>query len=434
MRAMTRSLINKEPDFIDRVLGHPHQLRACEIVADLTDRLRSLREPAHYYEFQRLLFAAVYQAEERRGEAARNLKRLQRGKPVDSPASGDWEVERAVLDRVIRQLRAVGDALAWRTFSYDRRVIIALAQNPSPGPMHGKEGLDYELAEVEAVWKREGTFALLHDLTNCLRIADVTMFTGDGPRLVEVKKDASGPRTAQMKRMQHVLDVINEGKPLQGSTGPSELFVASQPFKTRLKTLETALSQADEIGVSAARVGRQWVLICASPTSPAFAAEPDKALAKWQSVRARAFDKGGMSHSAHHLRGLRLDQADAYPYLAPFTIYPFDPWTCARLTCDLLTFESTLAWDRLAAAFRAQRFETECLLPDSNEPLGSTVSVLVARRGEGGVTLHGGGMNQILLELVELNSYVSGVAELLVRQLQAPSGVLVFANERATWK
>jgi hypothetical protein len=132
----------KGPEFLGRVVTHPRQLKACEVIADLIDRLRSLRsEDRDFYEFQRRLFGVLYEAEERRAEATRNVKRQRRGKQIDPAPFGDWELEQVVMDRIVRQVRTMGDALAWRAFGFDRRIVIALAQNPRPGISFGKEGL-----------------------------------------------------------------------------------------------------------------------------------------------------------------------------------------------------------------------------------------------------------------------------------------------------
>jgi adenylosuccinate lyase len=40
-----------------------------------------------------------------------------------------------VFERVWRQLKSIGDALAWRAFGYDHPVIVALSRNQSAGPM-----------------------------------------------------------------------------------------------------------------------------------------------------------------------------------------------------------------------------------------------------------------------------------------------------------
>lgn len=88
-----------------------------------------------------------------------------------------------MIERVGRQLRSVGDALAWRASGFDRSYITALSQNAPPGPMAGKAGLNARLVAVEARWNDHGRFALLHDLTSCLRIGDLTDFFPNGRRL-----------------------------------------------------------------------------------------------------------------------------------------------------------------------------------------------------------------------------------------------------------
>ena len=103
-----------------------------------------------------------------------------------------WQLEREVCERVARQYRCVGDALAWRVFDFQRKQIIALCQNAPPGVMAGKKGLAAELDLVEQA-RAAGQFAILHDLTNCLRIGDVTVFGNDGSfETIEVKTDLGG--------------------------------------------------------------------------------------------------------------------------------------------------------------------------------------------------------------------------------------------------
>src|ERR1017187_1298471 len=72
-------------------------------------------------------------------------------------------------------------ALAWRVFGFQRKQIIALSQSDPPGPMANKRGLSAELEALEQV-RAEGKFAVLHDLTICLRIGDITVFDEDGAR------------------------------------------------------------------------------------------------------------------------------------------------------------------------------------------------------------------------------------------------------------
>jgi hypothetical protein len=63
--------------------------------------------------------------------------------------------------------------------------------------MYGKQGLPYELGRIKELWEKDHHFALHHDLTNCLRIADLTEFTDDGGALLREIK--AKPRTPDIE-------------------------------------------------------------------------------------------------------------------------------------------------------------------------------------------------------------------------------------------
>lgn len=113
-----------------------------------------------------------------------------------------WQLEHDVCERVVRQYRCVGDALAWRVFRFRRRPIIALCQNEPPGVMSGKAGLAAELDRVEQAFREDGQFAILHDLTNCLRIGDVTVFGENGSfETLEIKSRSGRRNPAQLRKI-----------------------------------------------------------------------------------------------------------------------------------------------------------------------------------------------------------------------------------------
>ena len=198
-------------------------------IAQLITWLRACETMEHCYEFQRHLLGYLYEVEERRAQCSRVIKRLRRGQslPADvpPPPSGEptqlatWELEAYVYERLARQLRMVGDGFAWTCFGYDRRLILALSRNDSPGPMYGKEGLPYELGAIQELWKTKQHFALHHDLTNCLRIADLTEFTADGQRLFHEIKAKPHTEKKQLERAQAVVDAIMHGGVLPSSVG-----------------------------------------------------------------------------------------------------------------------------------------------------------------------------------------------------------------------
>jgi hypothetical protein len=444
MARRSLNLLERGPDFIEEALTHPAQLAACKVIRDLIVHLRTLptpraelTAPEPYYEFQRLLFSHLIDVERRQAEATRNVKRERARKTVPAAPRGSWELEQVVFDRIARQLRSVGDALAWRLHRFDRRVIFALSRTQPTGPMYGKAGLERELEELQTIWQNERAFPLLHGVTSCMRIADLTKFVDGRALLVEVKAKRTGPTTPQMKRMQEAIDVVNTGAPLRGEDGKlSNLFMATQPFKTHLGQLRTALERADADGMSAARLGQHWVVTCFSLTSPSLPPD-EEGLEQFLAMRARALKKADMEgQGQHHLRGVRPDAIGRDPGLAPFSIYPFSPDVCARLTCELLHYESVMRWERLAAAFEALGFQTECPLPETSDRTPGSAPVLHASRGSAGMTIHGSGITQILYELIDPNTWAAAATEALkLWPGEAPaSGVFTFANERSVWR
>jgi hypothetical protein len=152
---MTRrgmNLIDRDPETMTRLVFHPLQVRVCEVIEEFITQLRTLEKPADYYDFQYHLFEQVKSAQERQSEASRNAKRQHAHRPVPKAPSGDWELDLLAMDRIVRQLRSVGDALAWRAFGFDRRFIIALSRNQPVSPFVGNEGLDAEIAHVVGAW------------------------------------------------------------------------------------------------------------------------------------------------------------------------------------------------------------------------------------------------------------------------------------------
>lgn len=89
--------------------------------------------------------------------------------------------------------REIADGLAWRTLGYKRVRLRILAQAQSPGliatPQGAKDGRKAEIMYAENV-VRANHYALLHDITSCLLVADLSMLKeiGGVPHLADAKK------------------------------------------------------------------------------------------------------------------------------------------------------------------------------------------------------------------------------------------------------
>lgn len=190
-----KRLLERDGQGWSAVLNHPLQQAARNNIEQLLSGLRACRTEADLDDFQRALFQQVVDAQTLQAKASRNVKRVRYGRPVPRSPSGDWVIDRWVADRVVRQLRSVGDALAWRMFGFDRRYLLALSRNAGPpgpfvdgidadGEPRFKAGLERELGVVVDRWNEQRQFSLLCDLTNSIRICDVIGFSPTGPRLI----------------------------------------------------------------------------------------------------------------------------------------------------------------------------------------------------------------------------------------------------------
>lgn len=429
-----RNLLQMPPVDVGLVFQHPVQMQMVPTVERLLTLLRACDKWPDYYQFQRMLFGAMQQAETGYSSATRALKRQAGGKQEPEAQFGTWDVEREVYRRSMAQLRAVGDAMAWRLFRYDRRAIIALSMNSPAGPMTLKEGLNQEIAEVEQAWKSDRTFALMHDLTSCLRIADLTKFTREGPRLVEVKKGAKRIPRPQMQRIRDAIDVINGKSNLWINHQEVDVFDVSEQFRTRVRDTAAPISRSIRDGVGWTRLGKEWMVFCVSLVGDSSFPRPPLDPDSFHRARDRAIESAGLNASKHHLRGIRASRTGEAPATAPYTIFPFDARTCALLTCDYVTVETILGWERLASAFEASGFTVTNPLPEESEETPPHSAVLQAVRGNQGLSISASGVNQILFEFVEPRSYARAVAEIVSRGHEIGTGVFTFANEKAVWR
>ena len=109
----------------DEVFTHPRHQRAQESLPDLIAQLRACANVKDGYELQQELLAHILRVESDRNAFSKAVKRMRSGRSpqpgAPEPRSGGdparletWQLEHDVCERVARQYRCVGDALAWR--------------------------------------------------------------------------------------------------------------------------------------------------------------------------------------------------------------------------------------------------------------------------------------------------------------------------------
>lgn len=424
---------------------HPAQEENVQRVTDLIKHLRSCAGPADLYEFQQRLLGEVLAIEERRAQCSRVTKRLERGQtlPADAippPQMGtptdleSWRLEAFVYERLARQLRTVGDGLAWRCFGFDRRIILALSRNQLSGMMFGQEGLRYERTMVEDLWTANGNFALMHDLTTCVRITDLTEFRPGGVcRLHEVKKSRDADKK-QKERAQAAVDAITNGGPLPGPREDARLVGVSQPHRTNLGQLNDLLQLARQHGARGMKLSQGRAMMASyAPAIPVHWIDDPTGTKKLETIERRAQKRAGIDDASAHVRGVSADMAARSPIIAPWSIFPFAADDCAELITDRMIVQTTVSADALADHFESLGLHAEVALPVAGGELRGDTAVLRVSWRDHQLTIHADGLSQLLYELVEPKTWALAIREVLTGANQPAEPVLVFNDESKTW-
>ncbi|MFE9687857.1 hypothetical protein [Streptomyces sp. NPDC006285] len=442
-------LTDMPSDRLDALIRHPFHRETGERLVGFIRDLRECRMPQDYVAFQQDLLYATLAASEARAERSRVAKRLRKGQrlPADAPdlVIGDphdldaWRLELDVLERVGRQLRSIGDALAWQAFRYDRRYILALRRNESPGPMTlSKDGTKHEIGFAEEQWREHRQFALLHDLTDCLRIGDVSVFGKPDQNdeqdilLYELKTNPKRRDIRQLKRTRMTAEALREGGPLPGGDN-ARLIDTGVPYATHLSALGDAFAHAHRDGLKTMRVpGQRGLLTLDIPAAGS----------KWEQKEAnRQFD----AQYAALLRRTRLsgrrvcygsgDSAARNFLTAPWGIYPLQPAQCAGLIADMLVFTVTMSADNFVEELRQTGLNARWILPEGAE-IGSE-HPLVEIDGHGHRLRVGcAEIERLLLELTDVPTWAEGIDRMLQKLGKAESRCQpwpCFTDEYRVW-
>jgi hypothetical protein len=366
------------------VFSHPRHQAAQKSLAELIQQLRECANVEDGHALQQALLDLMLAVEADRNAFSQAVKRFsdgkgpQRGAPdpqsgLDPTLPETWELERDVCERVGRQYRCIGDALAWRVFGFQRKQIIALCQNAPAGVWAGKKGAASELAVVEQA-RAAGRFAILHDLTNCLRIGDVTVFADDGDfETIEVKSDAGRRSPKQNRRIKAARTAVRDGGPLSASDPRARLYDLNVQFKTHLDVLRLGTERAARDGFFTAKLPGDRALLVSDlyGYSQKGWSEEDWA-ERLERKHTAALRRAGIGPDrTWNIHATSMDSVSRDPTRVPFAAYPLHPVACARIIGDLAIFHVETSATALERSVRAAGIGAQWVRPAGGRELGS---------------------------------------------------------------
>lgn len=436
------SLFGADAHEADEVLHHPRHLAMQPVLVSLIEQLRACRTLEDGVVFQRDLLTRLLEAEKDRDGLKRASARIRSRKSPQPQAPepqsgrdlaevGTWEFEHEVCKRLVRQLRSVGDALAWRAFSHYRPFVLALSRNDPPGPMYGKKGLPAEVERVERAWKEDGAFALLHDLTNCLRIGDVTVMNGtEPPRTEEIKTNPNRVNKTQLRRINQARAAVFQGEALPGGNASDLMCDLDLPLRTHLDLLRTATEKAAAEGVHAAEVPGSRALLVVDQFGLTRLDRPhEQVVAHMRDSFEGALARAGIGRRVHNVHATSLDSTAVDPQRVPWANYPLHPVVCARIIGDYTTVTVETSGPALAGLLRVAGLDARWVRPLGSGDLRPGEVVMEIHHPEplrtvplaGGIGMTPGwtlqmqrsALDRYLIELLTPGSWVAGTKHVL---------------------
>jgi hypothetical protein len=180
------------------------------------------------------------------------------------------------LQETLWHAKRLGDSLAWMLFGPDRRSVDFLSDNePVPVPPEG-DGPRGMVAAAQAMYPEYG-LPLLHDITDLLRIGDVTFFRPDKrPLTVEMKTALLDSKTnGRVRKINYRVTAIwpASDQPPKEVLVPEKLrarqpALASKRFERQLKRMSTAHALVSaEVGKATIIDGGPALIVKAQGTS-----------------------------------------------------------------------------------------------------------------------------------------------------------------------
>ncbi len=167
------------------------------------------------------------------------------------------EYERDTVRALLAVLRTLADAVVWRLLDYNRAALAVLGEGRAVRHLASGAGLAHEIATIERLWEKDGTTAVLADLTTCIRHGDLLCIDAWEPRrwrLHECKAGRGGDRRVRQRaRLERLDALLNTGARPAGD-GEDELVIIDCPIplRTHHHEIEQLLDDARRDGYAAA--------------------------------------------------------------------------------------------------------------------------------------------------------------------------------------
>jgi hypothetical protein len=287
----------------------------------------------------------------------------------------------------------------------------------------------------------------MHDLTNCLRIGDITAFTDEGPVQIEIKTNAKRHNSVQNRRIKAVRRSLSRAGPLPGDDRGEWLYDLDLPYRTHLDLLRDGTERAARDGIFAAKVrGGRALLVTDLYGCQAQGWTEDQFNDQLEHKFSGALRRAGLGpRQASNVHATSLDSVSRDPQRVPFAAYPLDPIACARLIGDIAVFTVETSGPALAASVSSAGVPARWVWAGPGEVLpGEVVMEMTTKRlwpvpgmlfAEHSKTLQmrRRELDRYLIELAEQKTWIEGVRFMLADPDTPQRPWPCYRDEHSVW-
>lgn len=296
--------------------------------------------------------------------------------------------QREVHERIRLAIKGVCDGIAWRALRFDRNIIRVLSEADTPGHLkESKAGAEAERRVHYHVTERLKHISIRNDLTNYLRIGDITEVDYPLVLLHEVKAHKKGKKwrllirnpytvkksdklSRQMRRMFEAQLVIQRRR-IPTIQGIVEFMETNIPYRSHLRKIKRTIRKAHKKGHACVRLEDCLSVECRDWKKTVEEASRLKREVWKEEIRCD--DWGKDDHIVAHSNYDTFSHQDGQflRNVVPYAVFPLPNNVCADLMLGSVTLVSKLNLELLGKRFEQAGWSVE--FPDwkkrqSSEP------------------------------------------------------------------
>jgi len=268
-----------------------------------------------------------------------------------------------VQEAILRNLQDIADGIAFRYFGYDRALLHYLGMKPTRGPVRPHPGLIVELQVWSEAFDYGQAKAIMNDITNYLRVGDVTVFKdNEEVEFIEVKsgkstrgKERRARLTRQQNKLEETVKFFNTG--LTEFDG-QDLIIKKIPIVLDCKfdlVMET-IRKAKECGMSHCIIEDYLIVECIDLQDAKNSEDFIAYFEKYTKPITNEWHK-----KKDHIFGPLFfhERLDFSHNLVPISIWPLDDETCADLMMGRLMLIATANISEIQRKFEKEGWTIE---------------------------------------------------------------------------